>query len=278
MSKSFGIRGTIVVAVATKEGLLIAADRRTSDPLNGVLDNKTKIIRLLRTAAFSSTGTSRFHFRDIASGEDRGKAFDADEIVANYFYNINFENTDEFWKGLTRTLRNDFKGFLSHMAYDTWPESGDIAHNNGLFQLVFLYVDENGVIGITDLQFCYIKGQSPTIKFMKGQYPSENFNRVDPYIAGNIDVFFHVRDGTGERFDEMRNDQSVMRLWKGRPDVETVSVEEAEAFCRKLIKVTSECDSFVGQTYDAAILNHTDGFRWLSQNKSVNEAEPQERE
>jgi hypothetical protein len=278
MSKSFAIRGTIVAAVATKEGLLIAADRRTSDQVHGVLDNKTKIIRLLRTTAFSSTGTSKFHFMDRASGEDRGKAFDADEIVANYFDNINFENTDDFWKGLTRTLRNDFKGFLSHIAYDDWPESGDIAHNNEVFQLVFLYVDENGVIGITDIQFCYIKGQPPTIKFMKGQYASENFKRVDPYVAGNTNVFFEVRDGTDGRFDDIRTDQSVMRLWKGLPDVETVSVEEAETFCRKLIKATSECDLFVGPTYDAAILNHQDEFRWLSQNKSVDEVERQERE
>lgn len=277
MSKSFAIRGTIVVAVATKEGLLIAADRRTSDPVYGILDNKTKIIRLLRTAAFSSTGTSRFHFRDKASGEDQGNAFDADEIVANYFYNINFENTDDFWRGLTRTLRNDFEDFLDHMAYDNWPESGDIAHHNGLFQLVFFYVDKNSVIS-TDIEFGYLKGKPPTIRFRKGHYPPESFKRVDPYVAGNIDVFFQVRDGTDERFDEMRNDQSVMRLWKGRPDVATVSVEDAEAFCQKLIKVTSECDSFVGQTYDAAILNRKDGFRWLSQNKSVNEGGPQERE
>jgi len=67
LNSVFQVSGSLVVAVPTKKGLVVCADKRTNDNLRGDLDTATKITQVSPNAAAASTGTpvflDRTHFR-----------------------------------------------------------------------------------------------------------------------------------------------------------------------------------------------------------------------
>lgn len=47
---------------------------------------------------------SEFHSIDKSSGEYKGKAFDSDDIVLDYWQKDVFDNSTRFWEGLKKEL------------------------------------------------------------------------------------------------------------------------------------------------------------------------------
>jgi hypothetical protein len=264
LSELIPLKGTLVLVIATKDGLFIAADKRITNTVTSATSTKTKIIRLNSKTAFTVTHAGTFHLVDMASGKYLGKAFDADDVITNYCQRNNFDNSTQFWDGLKQELTTQFINGIGKVPYNERPETDPPSH--GLFEVNFFYIDQNGIMGITNTMFCYKKNNSPSTGVTANQdHPAVNFKQVIPYVAGDDSIYLKIKDENNEEYNDIRNDESVKRLLLEKPEVGTVTIEEAKAFCRKIIQVTSEKTDKVGSTYDFALIDSNNGFKWVPQ-------------
>lgn len=270
--EQLNVSGTLIVGLATKEGLLICADKRTYDPLRGALDTEVKIVELTPTAVFAWTGIPVFY--EILSDRTPDQpslrvAFSAVDVVKGYFLNNRFSNTNDFWRGLSLALKEQFEKFLYAWPFTSWPETGN-PPDNALFQLAFFYTDSANVPGAVLIRLCYEKSIPPSISTSKSEIQRSSFTEVRPIILGDTAVYDEVLSGKDKRFDDIRHDKLMSRFLTDRPPIQTVSVNAALDFARKFIKTTSErahliesTPFHVGPTTDCGLLGYKNGFKWL---------------
>src|SRR6185369_10641042 len=153
------VRGTLVIATATKEGLVICADKRSYDELRGDIDTIDKISKLSPKVTSSSTGNVRFyevHSSLLTNEKSLKLVYDADDIVKDYFSKKEFKNNEEFWGGLEDVLAEKFKQFLSQTRPEIWPKSA-VAPKHILYQIIFSYLVNKNEIRSTLMEFIYKK-------------------------------------------------------------------------------------------------------------------------
>ena len=168
--------------LGTKEGLLICADKRTYDPLRGALDTEVKIVELTPTAVFAWTGIPVFY--EILSDRTPDQpslrvAFSAVDVVKGYFLNNRFSNTNDFWRGLSLALKEQFEKFLYAWPFTSWPETGN-PPDNALFQLAFFYTDSANVPGAVLIRLCYEKSIPPPSALPSPKYRDPVLPKLDP--------------------------------------------------------------------------------------------------
>lgn len=276
ITTAFGVRGTLVVALATKQGLLVCADRRTYDPVRGDLDDTEKITQIGNRAAFASTGIPTFYkllTNSLTQQTTLVPGFLADSVAQSFFQKNGFTDSETSWQGLARELVQSFESFLRSTPYKFWPETGN-PPDNALFQLGVFFLDEDGRAHASYVRFTYIKSPVPVINVFKSVEPDASFIRVRPIALGNIAVFTELREGVDKRFDDVRREHLLKRFMREGPEVKQVSLTDAERFARRVIRLTSErthlleSSTFhVGPTTDVALLDPKKGFRWVVKNQ-----------
>ncbi|MBI4258865.1 MAG: hypothetical protein HY619_07905 [Thaumarchaeota archaeon] len=265
--------GTLVVALATEDGLVVCADKRTYDYMRGDLDNAVKIRKLGPAALLSSTGSPTFY--DIVTNRLSGQqslrlAFDADAVAAEYFVTHEFNNSEPFWKGLAGRLVSAFQAYVGARPFAYWPETGN-PPDNALFQLAIFFLDDSKHLQATFVRFGYIKVSPPSITVSAIHELPTTFERVKPMVLGNLAVWEELKLGDDKRFNDIRSEAQLMRFVRDKPAVNTVTTNAALTFAHRLITVTSqrthllENTTFhVGPTTDCALLSKRDGFQWLN--------------
>lgn len=264
-------KGTLVVALATKDGLVVCADKRTYDWMRGDLDNEVKIRNLGIATLISSTGFVKFY--DVLTNRVNGQqslrlGFDANAVATEYFETHEFDNSEVFWKGLTENLSSAFHAYITARPFADWPDTGD-PPDNALFQLAIFFLDVFKRPDAVYVRFRYTKANPPTIAVTYFRESVNIFEEVKPVVLGNVTVWKELESGRDERFNDIRAETQLMHFVKDRPLVNTISIQAGLTFARRLITVTSQraqlikdTKSHVGSTNDCALLSKHDGFQW----------------
>lgn len=269
------VRGTLIVTVLTKEGLVICGDKRSYDELRGDIDNIDKITSLAPNIVATSTGTVRFyeiHTDYVKNTKTLKLVYDADDIVKEYFLKNKFENKRAFWDGLEDKLGEGFQKFLSQTSPAFWPKSAE-PPNYTLYQLIFFYLEDKGEIKSFCVQFMYKKEKPSLLQVKDKEIDQEAIQKLSPTAFGNTAIYDELYIGKDQRFNDVRADKIIKHFIKDKPSADKIEVKEAVDFSGRLITISSERTHLIenttyhiGPTYDCALLSYKEGFKWLEKN------------
>lgn len=267
MQSAFPIHGTLIIAIPTRDGLVIVADKRTSDPIRGDLDNAEKIVNIGKFTAISTTGISNFLDRRTFQ-----ELFSAEQVITEYAQNNPFPpSSDAEWRHIADALAAKFRSFLSWLPIWDWPSDGD-PPDNALFQIAFFHYDtERGSYRVDTLRFGYRKVLPEPWMEIRGYHePPEALLTARPMVFGNLAVYNELKAGRDARFADVRMLPSVRRLLSPGIEAKTISKTEAIEFAKTVIQVTSQrlylvdkSTYHVSEVVDVAIIDPRQGFSWL---------------
>jgi hypothetical protein len=250
--KSQPLRGTLVVAVPVKEGLVVCSDKRLFNIEAGTFsDNSTKIRKVNNNALFVATNTIGFF--DQRSGKMK---FDAVDITAKYVADHDLRSGKQFWDGLKKEIRERLDAYFAKEKFSEWPES-DKANNNLLFNLLFYLVDGNQPRGYT-LEVFYEKARTPIIYFSG---PTGEVIRSPKLGGKGKDLLNYISRNPGVALDPI-----IVRFGGTNFDIQKTSAPDAVTFAEKLFVLTGTAlpEAKVSPTFDCALLDYQRGFQLLN--------------
>ena len=242
------LRGTLVVAVPVKEGLVVCSDKRLFNiEAQTFADNSVKIHKVNNTALFVATNTVGFF--DPRSGK---MTFDAVDITSKYVANHDMRSGKQFWEGLKKEIRAELNAYFAKEEFSEWPES-DKANNNLLFNLLFYSVDENRPRGYS-LNVFYEKARTPVIYFSG---PTSELIRSPKLGGKGKDLLNYI-----SRNPSVALDPIIVRFGGTNFDIQKTSASDAVNFAEKLfvLSSTSLPEARVSPTFDCAVLDYRRGF------------------
>ncbi|HKP67941.1 MAG TPA: hypothetical protein VJV05_01580 [Pyrinomonadaceae bacterium] len=248
-STSERLRGTLVVAVPLKEGLVTCADKRLFNvETRSFTDNNIKIRKVSDKVLFVATSTVGFY-------DDTKKkiVFDAFDVTSNYASQNKFGGV--FWDGLKAEIRKKLREYFGSRDYSEWPET-DKANNNLLFNLIFYSIEQATPRSYT-LQVYYEKKRTPVIT-IAGPL---NENIRSPKLNGKGRELMAYLD----RNPTLASDPAILRFDERKFDIEQATLNDATDFSRKLFRLMSMGipEAQVSSTFDCAMLSYQQGFRWI---------------
>jgi hypothetical protein len=264
------LHGTLIIAVPTKSGLVVCADKKMliTGARSRLLD-VVKIKQLGSHAAFGLSGNPVFY--DPSNGR---QLFSAEDVVRRFYSDKELRLIKDTWRKFVPALQQEFTRFLSGLTAAEAPPSGP-APSYFLFHLPFWYVDADGEFGTTTISIKYIKEQGMVQGFCLPESAAA-FQVGRAFAWGSVEVFDELRTGRDPRFESFRSDPQIKRLVNDSPPVNEVEAEEAAIVLKRIIKFSSENLTLlapnkldVGSTTDCALISKTDGFKWLPQDEAV---------
>jgi hypothetical protein len=244
--------GTLVIAVPVSEGLVVCSDKRLSNVDAGTSkDSAVKIRKVGNNALFVATNTVAFYDR-----KTRTNAFDAFETSSNYASRNAFTDGPAFWSGLKKEINDDLQKYFKARKFAEWPES-DKANNNLLFNLIFYSVADNRLWSHS-LKVFYEKKRTPVI-FIPD--PVREEVRTPKLSGKGRELMQYLA-----RNPTAASDPTILRFDETRFNIQQTSTADAVNFARKLFSITSINlpKAQVSSTFDCAILDRSNGFRWLN--------------
>ena len=245
------LRGTLVIAVPLREGLVTCADKRLFNIDTGTYtDNNIKIRRVSNNVLFVATSTVAFY--DLKT---KKVVFDAFDVTANYILRNSFAETSKFWDGLKTEIRTKLRDYFASRDYAEWPET-DKANNNLLFNLIF-YSADRGVARSHTLQVFYEKRQTPVVSVVGPL--SENVRL--PKLSGKSRDLMNFLSHDAS----LSSDPEILKFDEERFDIERTSIADAVGFARSMFRFmnTKVPQAQVSSTFDCAQLSYQHGFRWI---------------
>src|SRR4051794_18712136 len=116
---------TLVVATPTRDGIVLAADKRSCDPVRGVRDTLTKVVAVGPRTAVALTGRPTVEsYYDGSAGPAFATLYDAEAAIRDFYLTVE-PSFPETTRGLTDKLCSGFEGYLATQPFDDWPESGE---------------------------------------------------------------------------------------------------------------------------------------------------------
>ena len=266
--------GTLVIIVPTRDGFVIAADRRTNDVVRGDLDTTLKIKRVGQFTALTITGNSTF--LDRATMKVR---YDAEEIAVNVLGADDLTGTlSKYWTPLAMSLTDKFKQYLSNYPLSQWPPAMDTFPDNALFQMEVVHYDRRAKqMTVNNLVVLYRPALgTPWVEPSVGEYPPEKLRDSEPMAFGNVKAYLELSDGHDRRFDKWRKQRSIRKLLGKHVPANHVSKRDALKFCQQMIRASAEIlplidtsPNHVGTTMDVALLSSGAGFGWLYRSEPI---------
>lgn len=246
------LKGTLVVAVPVKEGLVVCADKRIFNVDSGTYtDDFLKIRRVNDKALFAATNTIGLY-----DGRKKKVVFDAFSITEKYVSKNDFDSGKAFWDGLKAEITAQLRAYLSARKFAEWPES-DRANNNLLFNLLF-YSVRDGRAFSHSLKVFYEKAKTPVI-YVEGP-TSEEVTKPKLGGKGREVMNYLARNPVAARYP------LIMRFDETRFDRQNTTADGAAEFAAMLFKLTSSGvpKAHVSPTYNCALLDHSTGFRSIN--------------
>ena len=248
-------RGTLVVAVRWRLGIVVCADRRRLVEGVGKIkyrDDVLKIVPAPPSGLAVTYGTTIY-------GREGGPRFDAQESVKRYAAELAGGNVVRGAERLATRLQTEMTEILEQENLPRpQPQPGD----PGVFAIM-LFALERGTLFET-----LLLGVSSETAFKVQVIPRSSNQFVS--VMGHTAVALAIR-GSDPRFQDLRADPLLGRmLLNPRQDVVgAYSKHDAMEFGRRLIRVTNERLPLlqgiedVGAESDCAALTRPDGFEWL---------------
>lgn len=245
------LRGTLVIAIPVKEGLVACSDKRAfNDQTGSFNDNFVKIRKVNSSTLFVATNT--IGFLDKTTGK---MEFDVFEITAAYAAQHDFNNGKQFWDGLKKEIRKQLLDYLAKRKFADWPET-DVANKKLLSNLIF-YSASKGSIRSYSLRVFYEKARTPVVYI-----PDMISQDVKlPQLSGKgKDVMDYLA-----RNPSMSQDPSILRFDQAHYDIQKVTIVDAVNFAKKLFLLTNTAipQARVSATYDCALLSFQNGVQWI---------------
>jgi hypothetical protein len=245
------IRGTLVVAVPVREGLVVCADKRLYNVDSGsISDDAVKIRQAGDRSLFVATNTVAFYDR-----QSRSIAFDASQITADHLNKNAFSDDRRFWTGLKAAISTKLRSYFSARPFSQWPES-DRANNHLLFNLVFYSYNGDRIFSHS-IRVYYEKKRMPVILVQ------------DPVREEVRGVKLNGKGAELMRFLAKQPPGSISpiigKFGSSRYDPNGSTIAEAVEFAEQLFVIANRSlpTAQVSATYDCAILAKNPGFGWI---------------
>jgi hypothetical protein len=261
------IKGTIILAIQYKEGLVVCADKRVEHWTGELVDGVTKLKRLGKRGVFSVTG-SPIHIEK----KDGTELFNVFSIVDYFSRNKEVVDLNQAVSDLKKALEDKFLTYINARKKEDWPESG-AGPNHLLFKLVLFNVNSRREIQTVFVKLYYDKDALSPVKVVSEDFPQARL--ISPLIIDNPGPVTEIVSGTDKRFDSIRANPTIRRFVQDRPLPCQISLEEAVAFGKEYIEANSEIsrlmfnDPKLGWTSDCAILRFEEGLIWASQGAKI---------
>jgi hypothetical protein len=255
---------TLVVATPTRDGIVLAADKRSCDPVRGLRDTLTKVAAVGTHTAVALTGRPTFEsYRDPVFTT----LYDAEAEIRQFYQSVE-PAFPETTTGLTDHLCSGFGHYLTKQPFDDWPESGE-PPDHTLYLAVFAHW--GGRCQLVMARFLYEKsrhGRLRGVRWVEVAAEKLTYARAVPF--GNVAVVREIRHGADPRFDDLRGHAGVRRFLLDPTPADAVSAEEAADFSKFLVgecsRRTPLLDSspyLIGPTCDVVVVDGSRGVCWL---------------
>jgi hypothetical protein len=246
--------GTLIVPVPCVDGIVVCADKRQNDDATGFRDDRLKVHEIPGPAVFTHHGETSLITKTGELVYD-GAATALEFLREN---SLGFD-TSTVWEAIAGAIKRPYREMMSEFERPMRPP------NDLGFNLVFFWFSSGKLQGVI-LPCTY---GPVTIRVDKDIIQPSSLLGQTPMALGNRDVFNELREGNDPRFEELRQDLLFQRFFKGSLASET-SRDDARAYAKKLVGVSSQYSRFVGDrrddispTVDCPHLKTDGSFEWL---------------
>jgi hypothetical protein len=263
---------TLVLATPTRDGLVLAADKRSADPVRGVRDTLTKVVAVGPHTALALTGRATFEsYRACPPGPPVFTTlYDAEAEIRDFYRTVepSFPGTTQ---GLADRLRSGFEQYLQTQPFDDWPDGGE-PPGYALYLAVFAHWCGRARRGqLVMAKFLYEKSPGRPLRGVRWvEVGAERLSYARAVPFGNLAVVGEIRHGADPRFDDLRGHPAVRRFLLDPTPADAVSAREAADFSKFLVRQCSDRtpllgDSayLIGPTCDVAVIDECRGFSWV---------------
>ena len=232
-SGDFAPHGTLIFGISTARGFVLCADKRVGRSSGGHSDTDVKIFPLGTNAAFMNNGTGTII---SATGQ---VMFDAETVVKNHFAGKAVsEAALRDPDGVGNALAVTFQGYLKQRVFTAWPPT---PADESLFQVPIFYFNERRRMEGVLLQFKYEKRMPPVISVDGLRWGPDEWQWATSQVFGDVAVMREIQDGKDGRFDDIRRHRIYRMLSsEKKTPASRLSVKDAEAYARLMIRVTNE--------------------------------------
>lgn len=249
-------KGSLIVIVPTKEGLVICADKRGYSGNKGIEDNQKKLFKIDSQTAFSVTGNI-----GIYNKSGTGFLFNSIDIAKNYTSSKGFEDSEPYWKGLAQALEKEFANYLKNTKFEDrlsdFPE-----RNYELFQVIFFNINKSKEFKIPVLSYKYKKGSLiDRSSITNADIDYVNFDKSFT-ATGRTEIIGELLSGNKKEFDALRVDTLLKPFLTNTIKKEQVKITDAVNFAKKIMEVSSKnIPMYISPDCDCAILDYKTGYR-----------------
>jgi len=262
-SERLSITGTLVTAVSTRDGLVIGADRRTNDFVQGDRDTTVKLTSIGRFIVVAGTGFSMF---SQSAEHPEIIVYNASSIAAEYLRHRDLSRSvQSHLEPLGRMLISRLQQVLDPQAPPRLPD-------NSVLQLVLAHIDAVGRQSLHAVRIIYVPLRSGGSYFATTQSFAD-FPSGMPRLFGNT-LGLEVLQSGDPRFERWRRDAAIMALHRAPRGSGNVTAQEAVEYVKAITRATAAIipyvdtsSNHVGSTVDIGILKTHSGFHWLYRDK-----------
>ncbi len=260
-------QGTLIVQVPTRDGIVLCADRRTWNFVQGASDNEDKLFELSARSAFATSG-----IRAVHSPRDLSKLYDVAESVRKFFVATDALRIFDHWERLQKWLGESYVDYVRNggLRFD----SAHFLADGTVYTLRFLYLNADGDVRVSQIAFRQFRRAGAAEDTLEvGMTHDSGSELKSVRLLGQTEVATELKSGTDKRFDDLRRDPEIRRFYD-LADPSRVSVNQGLHFAKLMIRVSHERHGLlpsgtrllVGPTCNCLLMAPRKGVRWLGRN------------
>lgn len=248
--------GSLVVTIPSHDGLLMCADRREYNEVQGPVDGRRKIFTVGQKIAFAGTGFTR-----VLDRQTLKPLFEINAEVLAVLGQAPEAEFEQRWQPLKQRLTDRLNELIDQK---TWT-APDPANDGSIGVIYFLYLDSGGQI--QSMRFNLTINAQGRAGIAETRIT--NVLASVPTVDGQTDVVAQIFRGTDPALADVRADEQIKRVWLNK-DPRTTSLNDAIAVAHKLIRITNERHRLIASTptkvspdCDCLLMSALTGWRWL---------------
>lgn len=249
-------KGSLLVIVPSKEGLVVCADKRGYSGNKGVEDNQKKLFKINSENAFSITGNVA-----VYNKSGTGHLFNSVDITKQYTSSTNFDATETCLNGLGEELKKGFNAYLNSMKFEDRPDD-DPQKDYEFLQVIFFNISKLKESQIPVIRFKYQKGNLVN-RTSVTDFKVTPMNLAMAFTAtGRTEIIAELLSGNKKDFDALRADTLLKPFLTNSIKKEQVKITDAVNFAKKIMEVSSKnIPLYISPDCDCAILDYKTGYR-----------------
>lgn len=264
-SSSSPVRGSLVVAIPYKDGLLIAADKRAANN-QGRFDDFVKIAEADRFTAVASTGTTE---SGVHIGGEKAWLlnFSATDSICQAIKSHKKQGNDiePSLASIAESLRKSFINFASTSEGKLLPNGSPLFASR-----IFHFNKTNKKFQIATLNLKYDRDRPEQCEITG---LCEEVQVSFCYPQGRAELLYELWKGTDSQFDKLRSNKYVLKFLRNPVPFNQVSQSEARRAALYFISITSKRnqmlvpgDESVSETADIYVISRSRGVKILQNN------------